>query len=83
MTVRTIKTSRAEADHIMGDKLHHIFRSNKERIKAGDIIQFLVYKDGKPVAHRINGRSFVVTIVQDCGLAPVQAGWQAVGFRYM
>ena len=83
MTVRTIKTTKTEADHIMGNKLHHVFRSNKEHIRAGDVIQFLAYKDGKPLVHSINGKSFVVTIVQDCGLAPVQDGWQAVGFRNM
>jgi len=81
MTVRTIRTTKIEADHIINNQLHHIFRSNKERIRAGDTIQFLVYKDGKPVAHSINSRAYVVTIVQDDGLAPVQAGWQAVGFR--
>lgn len=81
MTVRTIRTTKAEADHILTDKLRHVYRSDKEHIRAGDIIQFLVYRDGKPVTHAISGKSYVVTIVQDNGLAPVNAGWQAVGFR--
>ena len=83
MTVRTVKTAKAEADLIMGNKLRHIFRSSRDHIRAGDIIQFLTYKNGKPVTHDINGKRYVVTIVQDSGLAPVGAGWQAVGFRQL
>lgn len=83
MTVRTIKTTKAEADRIIENKVHHIFRSANERIRAGDVIQFLAYKDGKPVTHKINSKGYIVTIVQDSGLAPVQDGWQAVGFRNM
>lgn len=83
MIVRTVKTARTEADLIMGDKVRHVFRSSKEHIRAGDIIQFLVYRDGKPVTHSINGRAYVVTAVHDGGMAPVQRGWQVVAFRQL
>lgn len=83
MTVRTIKTHSAEADRICDNKIRFIFRNAREHIKEGDVIQFLCIKDKRPVLHKINNRSFVVTEVNDCMTAPVAKGFQVIGFRRM
>ena len=81
MVVRTIKTNTIEADNIMDNKISFIFRSDKECIKEGDVIQFLCVKDKRSTMHRINNKSFVVTVVLDSMTAPLVAGYQMVGFR--
>lgn len=81
MTVRTIKTNLREAEAIYSNTVSVIFRSEKEFIKPGDIIQFLCMKDRKPAAHSINNKSFIVTRVYNWSTAPIVKGYQAVTFR--
>ncbi len=81
MTVRTIKTNLREAEAIYSNTVSVIFRSEKEFIKPGDIIQFLCMKDRKPAAHSINGKGFIVTRVYNWSTAPIVKGYQAVTFR--
>ena len=81
MTVRTVKTNMEEAAKILNDKVRYIFRSDKDSIKEGDIIQFLCIKNMKPALHEINNKSFVVTDVRDCMNAPIDKGVQIIGFR--
>lgn len=81
MTIRTIKTNPREADAICGNTLSVIFRSDKEFIQPGDVIQFLCMKEQKPITHKINSKGYVVTKVYDAMTAPVVKGYQAVTFR--
>ncbi len=82
MAIRTIKTSMEEAARILDDKVRFVFRSDRDFIKEGDVIQFLVIKDKRPVTmHRLNSKSFVVTDVRDRMNAPLEKGVQIIGFR--
>lgn len=81
MTVRTIKTNPREADAICGNTLSVIFRSEKEFMKPGDVIQFLCMKEKKPVTHKINSKGYVVTQVYNAMTAPIVKGYQAITFR--
>lgn len=81
MTVRTIKTNLREAEAICSNTLSVIFRSEKEYVKPGDVIQFLCMKDQKPVTHKINSKGYIVTRVYDAMTAPIVKGYQAITFR--
>lgn len=83
MTVRTIKTTKGEAEEILANRLRHIYRSDKQVFRNGDVIEFLVIHNHKPVAHKIDDKAYVVTSVEDCMTAPVLKGWQLIGFRSM
>ena len=83
MVVRTIKTNVNEADSLLNNKISFIFRSDKDCIKEGDIIQFLCMRDRRSVLHRINNKSFVVTRVMDSMTAPLLKGYQVIGIRQM
>ena len=80
MVVRTIKTNLREAEEILRYK-RHIFRSDKIEIKAGDIIQFLVMKQAKPVLHSIDAKSYIVTSVDDYLTAPLIKGARLIGIK--
>lgn len=82
MVCRTIKVGYGEAEAILKDK-RFIFRSDKTAIKVGDIIQFNVVKQMKPVLHSITNRAYVVTSVDDSMTAPVVKGFKVIGFRSM
>ena len=79
MVVRTIKTTYGEAEAILNNR-RHIFRSDKTAIKEGDIIQFNVVKQTKPVLHSITNKAYIVTSVEDCMTAPVAKGFKVIGF---
>ena len=82
MTIRTINTNMEEAEKILKDKVRFVFRSNREFIQEGDVIQFLVIKDKRPITmHKLNSLSFVVTDVRDDLTAPIEKGLQIIGFR--
>lgn len=81
MVVRTIKTNEKEANHIADNKLRYIIRSADERFRVGEVFNFLCYKNGKPVPHRGNKFGYVITIIQDYHLAPIEKGYQIIGFR--
>lgn len=81
MITRVIKTNEAEAEKILSNKVRFIFRNINEPYKVGDIVQFLVYKDKRPVLSRINSKKYVVTAVLDNGDAPINEGFLLVGFR--
>ena len=81
MTQYTVKTTPAEADHICKGVKNFIFRENRYRFRAGDIISFSVIKAGKPVRHTIDNENFVVTYVGDESIAPVQKGFSVIGIR--
>ena len=81
MTIRTIKTNDAEANKILKGDIRFIFRSDKDRYTEGDGIEFRVIKNNKEVLHRINSRKYVVTAVMDWTQAPVERGYQFIGFK--
>ena len=81
MTIRTIKTGCEEADRIADGKQTFIFRSANDGYRPNDVFNFQCYKDGRPVTHRNNHYGYVVTIVQDHTLAPIEPGFVLVNFR--
>ena len=81
MVVRTIKTSYEESDRIADDKQTCIFRAAKDGYKVNDVFNFQCYKDGRPVTHRVNNHGYVVTMVQDHTIAPVEKGFVLINFR--
>ena len=81
MTVRTIKTNEAEANRIADNKLHFVIRSNKDYFNDGDLIEFQVYRNKRPVTHRIDKMTYVVTAVMSNNDAPINDGYQLIDFR--
>lgn len=81
MITRTIKTNEAEAEKILTNKVRFVFRNINEPYKVGDIIQFLVFKNRRPVLSKLNSKKYVVTAVMDNNDAPVNEGFQFIGFR--
>lgn len=81
MVVRTIRTSYEESNRIADDKQTCIFRDEKEGYRVNDVFNFQCYKDGRPVTHRNNNCGYVVTMIQDHKLAPVEPGFVLINFR--
>ena len=54
MTIRTIKTTEAEANKILEDKLRFIIRGDRDFFKENDIIKFRVIKNLHDVLHKID-----------------------------
>lgn len=81
MTQYTIKTHEKEADRILNGEQPFVIRSRKEYFFKGDKITFLMIKDGKPVWHKIGGKTYEVTTVLDHENAPIERGYRLVAFR--
>lgn len=81
MTIRVIKTNEIEAEKILTNKVRFVFRNEKDSFKAGDIIEFLVVKNKRPVTSRLDSKKYVVTAVLGKYDAPVMDGFQLIGFR--
>lgn len=81
MTQYTIKTNEAEAGDILTGNKRYIIRSDKDAIKAGDLIRFQLIKNMKPVYHQVSRVPYVVTIVDDYLTAPIAKGHKLVSFR--
>lgn len=81
MTMRTIKTTEAEANRIIENKVRFVIRNEKDCFKENDIIQFRVIKNLHDVLHKIDSKKYVVTAVMDCMTAPVVKGYQFIAFR--
>lgn len=81
MVVRTIRTNYEESNRIAEDKQTCIFRNESEGYRVKDVFNFQCYKDGRPVNHRNNHYGYVVTMIQDHKLAPVEPGFVLINFR--
>lgn len=81
MVVRTVKSNVQECDQIADGKLSFVIRSSKENYRVNEVFNFLCYKDGKPVPHRNNKYGYVITVIKDHFNAPVEEGYQIIGFR--
>ena len=81
MTMRTIKTTQAEANRIIENKVRFVIRGEKDRFKENDIIQFRVIKNLHDVLHKIDSRKYVVTAVMTHRDAPIVEGYQFIAFR--
>lgn len=81
MVVRTIRTNELESGHILNHHQRFILRSAKEKYKVGDVFHFQLYKNGKPVTHEINNKPYLITVIKDDRLLPLEKGFQLVGFR--
>lgn len=80
MVVRTIDTNVLEANRIVEEKALFIFRNEKNKLQDGDMIQFRVVKNRKVIPHEINTRQYAVTAVMNHYNAPVEKGYQFIGF---
>lgn len=81
MTQYTLRTTPIEADQICKDVKRFIFREDRYKFRAGDIISFSVLKGGKPVKHSIDDKMYAVTYVGNEELAPLQKGFSVIGIR--
>lgn len=81
MTIRTIKTTEAEANKIIDGKIRFIIRGDKDFYKENDIIKFRVIKNLHDVLHKIDSKKYVVTAVMDHRDAPIIEGYQFIAFR--
>ena len=81
MVVRTIRSNEQECDQIADGKLSFIIRSDRDHFQVNDIFNFLCYKNGKPVPHRNNKFGYIITVIKDHYNAPVEKGYQLIGFR--
>ena len=81
MTQYTIKTNEAESGEILNGNKRYIIRSDKDAIKAGDLIRFQLIKNMKPVYHQVSRVPYVVTMVDDYLTAPIAKGHKLVSFR--
>lgn len=81
MTMRTIKTTEAEANRIIENKVRFVIRNEKDCFKENDIIQFRVIKNLHDVLHKIDSRKYVVTAVMNHMDAPIVEGYQFIAFR--
>ena len=81
MTMRTIKTTEAEANRILENKVRFVIRNEKDCFKENDIIQFRVIKNLHDVLHKIDSRKYVVTAVMNHRDAPIVEGYQFIAFR--
>lgn len=81
MVIRTIKVNENEAKMIhTGDK-RFILRSDKDVFNTGDVINFMVYRDKRPLLNKGENKSYVVTNTYDRGTAPLEKGFQLIAFR--
>lgn len=81
MTMRTIKTTEAEANRIIENKVRFVIRNERDCFKENDIIQFRVIKNLHDVLHKIDSRKYVVTAVMNHRDAPIVEGYQFIAFR--
>lgn len=81
MTMRTIKTTEAEANRIIENKVRFVIRNEKDCFKENDIIQFRVIKNLHDVLHKIDSKKYVVTAVMNHRDAPIIEGYQFIAFR--
>lgn len=83
MVIRTIKANENEAKAIHAGDKRFILRSDKDVFNKGDVINFMVYRNEKPLLHRGENKSYVVTDTYDRGTAPLEKGFQLISFREM
>lgn len=81
MTMRTIKTTEAEANRIVENKVRFVIRNERDCFKENDIIQFRVIKNLHDVLHKIDSKKYVVTAVMNHRDAPIVEGYQFIAFR--
>ena len=81
MTMRTIKTTEAEANRIIENKVRFVIRNERDCFKENDIIQFRVIKNLHDVLHKIDSKKYVVTAVMNHRDAPIVEGYQFIAFR--
>lgn len=81
MTIRTIKSSIEESTLRYQGKVQGSFRSDREKYNVNDLVQFIAYKNKKPVEHKDNYLTYVITEVKDSSQAPLEKGWQYIGYR--
>ena len=81
MTQYTIKTNEEEADRILKGEQPFVIRSRREYYFKGDRITFLMVKNGRPVWHPIDKKTYEVTVVLDHETAPIEKGYRLVAFK--
>lgn len=81
MTVRTIKTNEVEGNRVADKHQRFILRSANERYRINDVFHLQCYKNGKPAAHKVNKTAWLITLIMDETLIPLEKGYQLIGFR--
>lgn len=81
MTQFTLKISKEEADYIKSGQKSFIFRELKYKYSAGDVITFIVVKNGKPVSDPISNEQYAISYVATHNEAPIARGWVVLGIQ--
>lgn len=79
MTTYTIRTNKYEADQILRENKMYVLRTDTIDYGLGDVFDFLVIQDKKPVKHPITDYKYMVSAV-DRG-DPIRDGIVLVGFK--
>lgn len=81
MTVRTIKTNEIESNRIADHHQRFLIRSANERYRLNDVFHLQCYKNGRPVENKVNKTAWVITLIMDDTLLPIDKGNQLIAFR--
>ena len=81
MTEVTIYTNSEEVNNIFNRIVNHTIRSDKIKVKEGDIIHFRLIKNQKEIYHQINRRKYMCTLVEDWKTAPIHKHNQIISFK--
>lgn len=79
MVERTIKSNRWESDHVKNNHLRFLMRQGN--YKVGDVFHMQCYDKGKPVLHINNKTAYVITLVMDDTLLPIEKDYKIIAFR--
>ena len=79
MVERIIKSNRWECDKVKNNHLRFLMRQGN--YKVGDVFHMQCYDKGKPVLHINNKTAYVVTLVMDDTLLPIEKGYKIIAFR--
>lgn len=79
MVERVIKSNRWECDKVKNNHLRFLIRQGN--YKVGDVFHMQCYEKGKPVLHITNKKAWVITLVMDHTLLPVEKNYKVLAFR--
>ena len=81
MTERIIKTNDTEANHVLYQHQRFIIRSSKEKYRVNEVFHFLLYRNKRPVDNIVGKDAYLITLVMDDKLLPLEKGYQLIAFR--
>ena len=81
MTEITIYTNSDEVNDVYENLKRYLIRSDKIKVKKGDVINLRLIKNQKEVYHQINRKKYLVTKVEDYKDVPIYWHNQIISIR--